>query len=61
MLHHDSSIYPNPLEWNPSNFDPDRVAKRCGCTFVPFSKGPRGCIGKKKIVQFGIHVLRIKI
>lgn len=47
MLHHDSSIYPDPLEWNPSNFDADKVSKRPGCTFIPFSSGPRGCIGKK--------------
>jgi len=49
MIHQDPSIYPNPMEWNPSNFDPNRVAQRHNCSFVPFSSGPRGCIGKKTL------------
>lgn len=44
-IHHDPSIYPDPLSWNPDNFTPEKEAARHKCAFVPFSEGPRGCIG----------------
>ncbi|XP_065201587.1 cytochrome P450 4C1-like [Planococcus citri] len=46
-IHHDPEIYPNPEIWDPSNFDPDKVANRHKSSFVPFSTGPRGCLGQK--------------
>lgn len=44
-IHHNPITYPNPEVWNPSNFDPEKVATRHKCSFVPFSTGPRGCVG----------------
>lgn len=44
-LHHNKDIYPEPLEWNPDNFSPEKVATRHKSSFLPFSTGPRGCIG----------------
>ncbi|XP_019875986.2 cytochrome P450 4C1 [Aethina tumida] len=46
-LHRNPDIYPNPLEYNPDRFLPEEVAKRPDYTFLPFSGGPRNCIGMK--------------
>ncbi|XP_065207595.1 cytochrome P450 4C1-like [Planococcus citri] len=46
-VHHNRDVYPNPEVWDPSNFDPDKVANRHTGSFVPFSAGPRGCLGQK--------------
>lgn len=44
--HHLPELYPNPWTFNPENFDPENVAKRHKYSFIAFSGGPRGCIGK---------------
>ncbi|XP_065207589.1 cytochrome P450 4C1-like isoform X2 [Planococcus citri] len=46
-IHLNPEIYPNPEIWDPSNFDPDKVANRHKASFVPFGAGPRGCVGQK--------------
>jgi len=43
--HHSPDLYPNPWSFNPENFSPENVAKRHKYSFIPFSGGPRGCIG----------------
>ncbi len=45
-VHLNPNLYPNPKEWNPHHFDEDKVAKRHPGAYVPFSLGPRMCIGK---------------
>ncbi|XP_060876038.1 cytochrome P450 4C1-like isoform X2 [Metopolophium dirhodum] len=45
--HHSPVLYPNPWTFNPENFTPENVAKRHRYSFIPFSGGPRGCIGSK--------------
>ncbi|CAH0560970.1 unnamed protein product [Brassicogethes aeneus] len=46
-LHRNPDIWPKPLEFNPDRFLPEEVAKRPQYSFVPFSGGPRNCIGLK--------------
>lgn len=46
-LHRDPKIYPNPEVFNPDNFLPERQANRHYYAFVPFSAGPRSCVGRK--------------
>lgn len=46
-LHRNEKIYPNPTKFNPDNFLPERQANRHYYAFVPFSAGPRSCVGRK--------------
>ncbi|XP_054269204.1 cytochrome P450 4g15-like [Macrosteles quadrilineatus] len=46
-LHRRPDIYPNPDEFNPDNFLPEKSASRHYYSFIPFSAGPRSCVGRK--------------
>ncbi|XP_073831826.1 cytochrome P450 4g1-like [Musca autumnalis] len=46
-VHRDPKIYPNPNKFDPDNFLPERMAKRHYYSFIPFSAGPRSCVGRK--------------
>ncbi|CAL7952373.1 unnamed protein product [Xylocopa violacea] len=46
-LHRNAAIYPNPDVFNPDNFLPEKTANRHYYAYVPFSAGPRSCVGRK--------------
>nr|WNK22285.1 cytochrome P450 [Athetis lepigone] len=46
-LHRRPDVYPNPTKFDPDNFLPERSANRHYYAFVPFSAGPRSCVGRK--------------
>ncbi|XP_033217508.1 cytochrome P450 4g15 isoform X1 [Belonocnema kinseyi] len=46
-LHRQPNIYPNPDVFDPDNFLPEKTANRHYYAFVPFSAGPRSCVGRK--------------
>ncbi|XP_065221286.1 cytochrome P450 4C1 isoform X2 [Planococcus citri] len=46
-IHRCPDQFPNPEQFNPDNFLPENVAKRHPYSYVPFSAGPRNCIGQK--------------
>ncbi|XP_049807925.1 cytochrome P450 4g15 [Schistocerca nitens] len=46
-VHHREDIYPNPEVFNPDNFIPEKTADRHYYAFIPFSAGPRSCVGRK--------------
>ncbi|XP_043270995.1 cytochrome P450 4g15 [Venturia canescens] len=46
-MHRQPHIYPNPDVFDPDNFLPEKTANRHYYAFVPFSAGPRSCVGRK--------------
>lgn len=45
--HRISEIYPDPERFDPERFSPEQSEKRHPYAFIPFSAGPRNCIGYK--------------
>ncbi|KAI9287391.1 cytochrome P450, partial [Umbelopsis sp. AD052] len=50
-LHHNPKIYPNPDEFDPSRWTPEEEQKRSRFAWLPFSTGPRACIGMALALQ----------
>lgn len=56
-LHRRPDIYPNPDQFNPDNFLPEKSASRHYYSFIPFSAGPRSCVGKYSKPNISIFTL----
>lgn len=47
QTHRAEKYYPNPLVFNPDNFLPEKMQQRHYYAYIPFSAGPRSCVGRK--------------
>ena len=50
-MHENADFFPNSRQWNPENFSPERAEQRPKNSFVGFSLGARGCLGKFLILR----------
>lgn len=46
-IHRRPEDYANPDRFDPDNFLPERTQDRHYYSFIPFSAGPRSCVGRK--------------
>ncbi|XP_064648895.1 cytochrome P450 4F1-like [Lineus longissimus] len=56
-LHMHPGVWGDPEVYRPDRFLPDEVSKRDTYAFVPFSAGPRNCIGQ----NFALNELRVAV
>ncbi|XP_021509498.1 cytochrome P450 4F3 [Meriones unguiculatus] len=64
--HHNPAVWPDPEVYDPFRFDADKAKDRSSLAFIPFSAGPRNCIGQtfalsEMKVALALTLLRFRV
>ncbi|XP_011703410.1 PREDICTED: cytochrome P450 4g1-like [Wasmannia auropunctata] len=54
-IHRDKEYWSNPLVFDPDRFLPERIKDCHASSYIPFSDGPRNCIG----IKYGIMSMKV--
>ncbi|XP_010960420.1 ultra-long-chain fatty acid omega-hydroxylase [Camelus bactrianus] len=55
--HYNPTVWPDAKVYNPYRFDPDNTEQRSPLAYMPFSAGPRNCIGQ----SFAMAEMRVAV
>ncbi|RXG69178.1 cytochrome P450 4V2, partial [Armadillidium vulgare] len=61
QLHRDPEVFPDPNTYKPERFFPENYANRSPYAYIPFSAGPRNCIGRQKFLLSFITLVYLYI